>query len=63
MGKSRCKSKSSPIINVLILKIIEEDRTFDPTNYLIEKKQYFANSESWKMTFEEELIQRKPNLT
>ena len=57
------KVKTLPIINVLILKIIEEDRAFDPTNYLNEKEQYFANLESWKMTFEEELIQRKPYLT
>ena len=47
----------------MILKITEEDRAFDPTNYLNEKEQYFANLESWKMTFEEELIQRKPHLT
>ena len=57
------KVKTLPIINVLILKITEEDRAFDPTNYLNEKEQYSANSESWKMTFEEELIQRKPYLT
>ena len=57
------KVKTLPIINVLILKIIEEDRVFDPTNYLKEKEQYFANLESCKMTFEEELIQRKPYLT
>ena len=63
MGKSRCKTKNFTIINVLILKIIERDRVFDPTNYLKEKEQYFANLESWKMTFEEELIQRKPYLT
>ena len=55
--------KTLPIINVLILKITEEDRAFDPSNYLNEKEQYFANLESWKMTFEEELIQRKPYLT
>ena len=57
------KVKTLPIINILILKITEEDRAFDPTNYLNEKEQYFANLESWKMTFEEELIQRKPYLT
>ena len=57
------KVKTLLIINVLILKIIEEDRVFDPTNYLNKKEQYFANSESWKMTFEEELIQRKQYLT
>ena len=57
------KVKTLPIINVLILKIIEKDRAFDPTNYLNKKEQYFANLESWKMTFEEELIQRKPYLT
>ena len=57
------KVKTLPIINVLILKIIEEDRVFDPTNYLNKKEQYFANLESWKMTFEEELIKRKPYLT
>ena len=57
------KVKTLPIINVLILKIIEEDRAFDPTNYLNKKEQYFVNLESWKKTFEEELIQRKPYLT
>ena len=57
------KVKTLPIINVLILKIIEEYQAFDPTNYLNEKEQYSANLESWKMTFEEELIQRKPHLT
>ena len=57
------KVKNLPIINILILKITEEDRTFDPTNYLNEKEQYFANLESWKMTFEKELIERKPYLT
>ena len=57
------KVKTLPIINVLILKIIEEDRAFDPTNYLNKKEQYFANLRSSKMTFEEELIQRKPYLT
>ena len=57
------KLKTLPIINALILKIIEEDRAFDLTNYLNEKEQYFVNLESWKMTFEEELIQRKPYLT
>ena len=31
------KVKTLPIINVLILKIIEEDRAFDPTNYLNKK--------------------------
>ena len=36
---------------------------FDPTNCLNKKEQYFAILESWKMTFEEELIQRKPYLT
>ena len=54
--------KTLPIINVLILKITEEDRAFDPRNYLNEKEQYFANLESWKMTFEEDLIRRKPYL-
>ena len=48
--------KTLPIITVLILKINEEDRVFDPTDYLNEKEQYFANLESWKMTFEEDLI-------
>ena len=48
--------KILPIITVLILKINEEDRAFDPTDYLNEKEQYFANLESWKMTFEEDLI-------
>ena len=48
--------KTLPIITVLILKINEEDRAFDPTDYLNEKEQYFANLESWKMTFEEDLI-------
>ena len=57
------KVKILPIINVLILKIIEEYRAFDPTNYLNEKEQYFANLESWKMTFQEELLQREPYLT
>ena len=57
------KVKTLTIINVLILKIIEEDRAFDPTNYLNKNEQYFANLESCKMTFEEELIQRKPYLT
>ena len=57
------KIKTLPIINVFILKINEEDRAFDPNDYLNEKEQYFANLESWKMTFEEELIQRKPYLT
>ena len=57
------KVNTLPIINVLILKINEEDRAFDPTNYLNEKEQYLANLESWKMSFEEELIQRKPYLT
>ena len=47
------KVKTLPIINVLILEIIDEDRAFDPTNYLNKKQQYFANLESWKMTFEE----------
>ena len=31
------KVKTLPIINVLILKIIEEDRAFDPNNYLNKK--------------------------
>ena len=48
--------KTLPIITVLILKINEEDRAFDPTDYLNEKEQHFANLESWKMTFEEDLI-------
>ena len=60
--KAGVKVITLPKINVLILKIIEEDRTFDPTNYL-NKKTMFSNLESWKMTFEEELIQRKPYLT
>ena len=55
--------KTLPIINVLILKITEEDRAFDPTKYLNEKEQYFANLESWEMTFEEDLIRRKPYFT
>ena len=61
--KAGVKVKTLPKVNVLILKIIEEDKAFDPTNYLNKKKQYFANLESWKMTFEEELIQRKLYLT
>ena len=61
--KAGVRVKTLPIINVLILKIIEEDWAVDPTNYLNEKEQYFANLESWKMTFEEEIIQRKPYLT
>ena len=40
------KVKTLPIINVLILKITEEDRAFDATNYLNEKEQCFANLES-----------------
>ena len=52
-----------PIFNVLILKITEEDRAFDPTKYLNEKEQYFANLESWKLIFEEEFLQRKPYVT
>ena len=35
------KVKTLQIINVLILKTIEEDRTFDPTNYLNKKEQHF----------------------
>ena len=61
--KAGVKVKNLPTVNVLILKIIVEDRAFDPTNYLNEKEQYFVNSESQKMTFEEELRQRKPYLT
>ena len=61
--RAGAKIKTLPIINVLILKITEEDRAFDPTKYLNEKEQYFANLESWKLTFEENLIQRNPYLT
>ena len=56
------KVKTLPIINVLIFKITEEDRAFNPTIYLNEKEQYFANLLSWKMTFQEELMQREPYL-
>ena len=54
--RAGAKVKTLPIINVLILKMIEEDRAFDPSNYLNKKEQYFANLESCKNTFEEELI-------
>ena len=36
------KVKTLPIINVLILKIIEEDRTFGPTNYFNKKRTIFC---------------------
>ena len=51
--RTGAKIKTLPIIDVLILKITEEDKAFDQTKYLNEKEQSFTNLESWKMAFEE----------
>ena len=45
--------KSSAIIKFALKKIRENDATFSPLHYLNEKEQYFANLESWKLSFEE----------
>ena len=43
--------KDLPIINVLLKNIKEEKLAFDPTRYLNDKEQYFANLTNWKMNF------------
>ena len=40
-----------PIIHVLLKNIKEEKLAFDPTHYLNDKEQYFANLTNWKMNF------------
>ena len=40
-----------PIIHVLLKNIKEEKLAFDPTRYLNDKEQYFANLTNWKMNF------------
>ena len=54
--------KTLPIINVLLMKIKEDDAVFIPLAYLNEKEQYFSNLESWKLTFEETYLNSHPYL-
>ena len=61
--KRESVAKQLPIINVLLRKIKERELEFDPTRYLEDEKQYFANLISWKENFEKELIEKYPFLT
>ena len=54
--------ESLPLINIIIKKINENDAAFNPTVYLNDKEQFFANIESWKLTFEEEYLIEHPYL-
>ena len=56
------KVKTLPIINIMLRNIREEVPAFNPVLYLEDKEQYFANLESWKLTFEDQLIERYPFL-
>ena len=56
------KVKTLPLINIIIKKIKEEDAAFDPTLYLNDKEQFFANIESWKLTFEKDYLIEHPYL-
>ena len=46
----------------MLRNIREEVPAFNPVLYLEDKEQYFANLESWKLTFEDQLIERFPFL-
>ena len=61
--KRESVAKQLPIINVLLRKIKERELEFDPTRYLEDEKQYFANLISWKENFEKQLIEKYPFLT
>ena len=60
--KQRKKVKTLSLINIIIKKIKKEDATFDPTLYLNDKEQFFANIESWKLTFEKDYLIEHPYL-
>ena len=53
--------KTLPFI-VLLKKIKDNDAAFSPFSYLNKKEQYFANLESWKLTFGETYFNSNPYL-
>ena len=65
------KVTTLPLINIIIKEIKEEDLTlfkeedltvFDLTLYLNDKEQFFANIESWNLTFEKDYLIEHPYL-
>ena len=50
------KVKTLLIINIIIKKIKKNDAAFNLIFYLNDKEQFFANLESWKLTFEEDYL-------
>ena len=60
--KQRKKVKTLSLINIIVKKIKKEDATFDSTLYLNDKEQFFANIESWKLTFEKDYLIEHPYL-
>ena len=61
--KRQSVAKRLPIINVLLRNITEGELLYDPTRYLEDEEQYFANLISWKENFEKQLIEKYPFLT
>ena len=56
------KLKLYLLINTIIKKVKEEDEAFDSTLCLDDKEQFFANIESWKLTFENDYLIEHPYL-
>ena len=61
--KKESLCKNLPITNVLLRKIKEGELVFDPSRYLEDEEQYFANLTSWKENFEQQYLSKYPFLT
>ena len=61
--KQESVAKRLPIINILLRNIKQGKLVYDPTRYLEDEEQHFANSISWKEDFEKQLIEKYPFLT
>ena len=61
-NRMKKKLKLYLLINTIIKKMKEEDEAFDSTLYLDDKEQFFANIESWKLTFEKDYLIEHPYL-
>ena len=56
--KQESVAKRLPIINVLLRNIKQGELVYDPTRYLEDEEQHFANLISWKENFEKQLIEK-----
>ena len=57
------RQTSLPVINVLLRKTKEDDKAFDPAEYLEgDHEQFFQNLQEWKKNFEKSYHEQYPLL-